>query len=178
MSRARAALQALRIRLPESDDPGGAPDNVLQWVLSKWAEQQRRTDLPVSGSSMWPVLRSGERIVVRHGGLPPKVGEIVVFLQNERTLAHRVIKRRGDGSDFALRAKGDCTLVADPGWLGPGRIVGVVEGVVRDGRVQARAGLNGRLAAAIARLSALQGILAEPIHRLRMRRAHGADDAA
>ncbi|HKQ98775.1 MAG TPA: S24/S26 family peptidase, partial [Candidatus Polarisedimenticolia bacterium] len=143
MSRARAALQALKIRHPEEAALSDRHDNVLQWVLSKWADQQRRTELPVSGSSMWPVLRSGERIVVRHGGRPPVVGEIVVFLQQERTLAHRVIRRRGSAAEFQVRAKGDFTLVADPGWLGPDRIVGVVESVVRGGHARRRFGLRG-----------------------------------
>ncbi len=178
MSRARAALESLRIRHPEEGDGSTCPDNVLQWVLAKWAEDQRRTELPVSGSSMWPVLRSGERIVVRHGGRTPAVGDIVVFLQADRTLAHRVIRRRGEGADFALRAKGDCTLVADPGWLGPERIVGIVEAVVRDGRRRRRPGLGGFTGAALAFISGLQGTLAEPIHRLRVRRARAAGNGA
>jgi hypothetical protein len=179
MSRARAVLEALRIHPPdEGISTSGRPDNVLQWVLSKWAEDQRRTELPVAGSSMWPVLRSGERIVVRHGGRPPEVGEIVVFLQQERTLAHRVVMRRGAGDRFELRAKGDCTLVADPGWLGPERIVGVVEAVVRGGQAYGRMGLGGSLGAVLAFLSGLQGALAEPIHRLRLRRRRAAGGGA
>jgi hypothetical protein len=178
MSRARAALESLRIRHPGEGDGSIRPDNVLQWVLAKWAEDQRRTEFPVSGSSMWPVLRSGERIVVRHGGRTPVVGDIVVFLQEDRTLAHRVIRRRGEGADFELRAKGDCTLVADPGWLGPERIVGVVEAVVRSGRVRRRPGMGGFAGAGLAFFSRLQGALAEPIHRFRVRRARAARDGA
>jgi len=178
MSRARAALESLRIRHPEEGGDPARPDNVLQWVLAKWAEDQRRTELPVSGWSMWPVLRSGERIVVRHGGRTPVVGDIVVFLQRDRTLAHRVIRRRGEGAEFALRAKGDCTLVADPGWLGPERVVGVVEGVVRAGRVRRRPGLGGFAGAALALISGVQGALAEPIHRLRLRRARASGNGA
>ncbi|HKQ97582.1 MAG TPA: S24/S26 family peptidase, partial [Candidatus Polarisedimenticolia bacterium] len=123
-------------------------------------------------------LRSGERIIVRHGGRPPVVGEVVVFLQQERTLAHRVIRRRGDAAGFAVRAKGDCTLVADPGWLAGDRIVGVVESVVREGRARGRFGLRGFPAIVIAFLSALQGLVALPLHRLRIRRARAADDRA
>lgn len=178
MSRARLALESLRILHPGREGAPGRPDNVLQWVLSRWADEQRRTELPVVGSSMWPVLRSGEHIVVRHGGRPPVVGEIVVFLQQERTLAHRVIRCRGAGFDFALRAKGDFTLVADPGWLGPERIVGVVEAVLRGGRAFRPFGLGGFPGAAIALLSGLQGALLQPIHRLRMRRARAAGDGA
>lgn len=178
MSRARSALESLRILHPGREGEPGRPDNVLQWVLSRWADEQRRTELPVSGSSMWPVLRSGERIVVRHGGRSPVVGEIVVFLQQERTLAHRVIRRRGAGTEFALRAKGDFTLVADPGWLVPERIVGVVEAVLRRGRACRPVGLGGLPGAAIALLSGLQGALLQPIHRLRMRRARAAGDEA
>lgn len=178
MARARAALESLRLGSAEEGSAPGRPDNVLQWILSRWAEEQRRTELPVSGSSMWPVLRSGERILVRHGGRPPRVGEVVVFLQKERTLAHRVIRRRGVGAGFELRAKGDFTLVADPGWLVPGRIVGVVEAVVQRGRARRRAGLGGSLGAAVAILSRLQGLLALPIHRLRLRRVRAAGDGA
>jgi phage repressor protein C with HTH and peptisase S24 domain len=66
-------------------------------ALELWADLERRTELPVQGISMWPVLRSGERIVVRHGGAPPRLGQVIVILHGERVLAHRVIQWRKQG---------------------------------------------------------------------------------
>lgn len=170
----RAINSLRRIRLSEASEGGqdpAPPQNVLQWVLAVWAEQGRQTELPVRGMSMWPLLRSGERIAVRHGGAPPAVGEVVVFLQEQRTIAHRVVATRTRGTSFELRTKGDFTLTVDPGWVGPERLVGVIEGIRRDGAVRRRPGLQGLPGSAIAFASNLQGWLCAPLAALRRRMA-------
>lgn len=173
VSRALNSLRAIRLDAGDLADETPAHENVLQWVLTVWAEQGRRTRLPVSGMSMWPLLRSGERVVVRHGGALPKVGQVVVVLQGPRTIAHRVIAVRIRAASFEVRTKGDFTLVADPGWFGPDRLVGVIEGVEgRDGLSQ-RPGLQGLAGRWVARLSRLQGVLCTPLHTLRRRGSNG-----
>ena len=66
-------------------------------ALELWADIGRQTRLPIQGRSMWPVLRSGEWVEVRHGGALPEIGQIIVFLHGKSAIAHRVIQRRQAG---------------------------------------------------------------------------------
>jgi hypothetical protein len=138
-------------------------------ALELWADLERRTELPVQGISMWPVLRSGERIVVRHGGAPPRLGQVIVILHGERVLAHRVIQWRQQGRQFALRTKGDTCLIPDPGWVDPSHVVGVVEGVKKGEVIGRRSGLDGAWARTLAMLSRSVSVLFSPLHALWIR---------
>ena len=138
-------------------------------ALELWADLERRTELPVQGISMWPVLRSGERILVRHGGAPPQIGQVIVLLHGERVLAHRVIQWRQQGRQLVLRTKGDTCLMPDPGWVDADRIVGVVEGVMKGEVLTRRSGLHGLWARMLALLSRSLGVLCFPLHALWIR---------
>jgi len=139
---------------------------VARVALDVWAEEGRRTALPVQGVSMWPVLRPGDEVSIRHGGPPPEPGEIVVIFSTSRTVAHRVVARRASATGWLLQTKGDSNLSADRGWVEPGQVVGVVEGVLRSGRPIRRAGVSGRSARLLARLSRILGIVLFPLARL------------
>jgi len=157
---------------------------VARVALDAWAEQGRRTVLPVQGFSMWPVLRPGDQVSIRHGGAPPEIGDIVVIRSATRTVAHRVVACRADPAGWRLQTKGDSNPIPDRGWVGADRIVGVVEGVVRSGRPVRRAGISGGLARLLARLSRIQGIVLFPVTRLlgrvpgRMAAANRQEDKA
>ena len=110
---------------------------------------------------------------VRHGGAQPEVGQILVFLDDERTVAHRVIRRRASGRQASYRTKGDTCLTADPSWVAEDRIVGVVEGVVEGDVIVKRRGLDGRWGAFLAALSRVQGILFSPLRLITDRMAGG-----
>jgi signal peptidase I len=155
----------------DSEDLRGAPVGaaLVRSVLDFWAARGRRTDLPILGTSMWPVLRSGQTITVRHAIDGIRVGQVVVILQEGRTIAHRVIAVRRTGHGAELRTKGDSTFAADPGWAGVDRIVGVVEAVA--GSPAGRIGLSGISGWMIARLSRLQGNLCRPWAAMRGRHA-------
>ena len=150
------------------DDPRG-PGALLELALGLWASLGRRTVLQARGYSMWPAIRTGDQITVRHGGAIPEVGQVVVVQTGARSLAHRVISRRPSGGQFEVQTKGDFTLVADPEWSGPDRLVGVVESVARAGRIVRRPGIEGRAAWLMAIVSRWQGRACAPLHRLRLR---------
>lgn len=138
-------------------------------ALEMWAETGHTSKLPTRGFSMWPVLRPGDLLSVRHGGAPPEVGQVLVFLDGDRTVAHRVIEQRVTEGVTLFRTKGDTCLAADPDWAGGDRIVGVVEGVVEQEAIVRRAGLQGRYSAFLAALSRAQGLLCLPLHLIAVR---------
>jgi len=87
----------------------------------------------VSGYSMRPFLRSGDRIIVAAG--PVKKGDLLVFRQGENIVCHRLIAISPDGKTYFLR--GDCSPSAAepvPRNAVTGRVVTVVKngGALRD----------------------------------------------
>jgi len=152
---------------PGSRAPAPSSDGVLLATISIWAAMERRTEMPIAGSSMWPQLRDGERVVVRHGGPEPRTGQVLVLLDRGCTVAHRVVMRRRAGGRLLLRTKGDANLGLDRGWIDPAGIVGVVERVAVRGRVIGRFGLDGVAARCIAALSLVVSIVFWPISWIR-----------
>jgi hypothetical protein len=151
---------------PADTAPDAFPEDLVRCAVGLWAERGRRTELPARGLSMWPAIRSGDRITVRHGGANPEVGQVVLVVLDGRRVAHRVIDRRMTDGAFQVRTKGDFTLAVDPGWTGPDRTIGVVEEVVRRGVVLRRPALHGRAARLMAGASRWQGRLCAPLQWL------------
>jgi hypothetical protein len=139
---------------------------LAQAAAELWAERGRESLLPVEGRSMWPVLRAGEQVRVRHGVRPVEIGRIAVLRADSKTIAHRVIARRRTVEGVLLRLKGDASLLADRGWIAEERTLGVVEGVVRHGEPVRRLGIGGRSARILARGSLVQATLLLPISPL------------
>jgi hypothetical protein len=127
------------------------------------AQAGQRTTLPVEGWSMWPVLRPGQRLVIRSAGAPPVFGDVAVIRVDGRTIAHRVIGACATANGVYLRLKGDFNLLADGGWASPGSLLGVAEALEIDGKPAGRFGLGGRGARLIAALSRAQGFLCAPL---------------
>jgi len=143
-------------------------EDLIRCAVELWAERGRFTELPAVGFCMWPTIRSGDRVTVRHGGASPEVGQVVVRILEGRATAHRVIVRRQAGDAFEVRTKGDLTLAADPGWIGPDRTVGVLVGITRQGVTLSRSRIEGRSARLLAAVSRFQGTVCAPLHRLRV----------
>jgi hypothetical protein len=122
---------------------------------------------------MWPVLRGGDQVVVRHGAAPPQVGDIVVLRTGRHTVVHRAVALRRSGEGFLVRTKGDASPFADRGWVGSDRILGIVDGVMAGGVRVTRSGVGGWLASFIARFSRLQDLAFLPLRVLTMGRRGG-----
>ena len=66
--------------------------------------------LTVAGASMAPLLCQGDVILVRLGGVRPRLGDVVVRRQNSALVVHRVVKVVGEH----VLTKGDASLSPDP----------------------------------------------------------------
>jgi peptidase S24-like protein len=120
-----------------------------------------RTWVQATGSSMWPLITPGDWIRV-DGCRAPQVGDVVVVAVGSRLIAHRLVKRHGAGPRALLVTKGDAEAWADPP-VQARAALGVVGAVrhERDGRPSS-AGLTGRPARTLARLSGGAGRLLTP----------------
>ena len=103
----------------------------------KLLAEGRKVEIEVSGMSMAPLIRRGDRIVVapvREDELA--VHDIVVVRTDGKLLAHRVVALA------PLRTKGDLADEVDPEWP-TDSVVGRVIGVRRDQRLVSLHSLEG-----------------------------------
>jgi signal peptidase I len=65
----------------------------------------------VEGRSMWPVIRSGERVTIISKPETPVVGFVVAFFNGNQLIVHRIIsfKKLGNG-EYSLRIQGDSSV--------------------------------------------------------------------
>jgi signal peptidase I len=78
-------------------------------AMELWSQEGKHHWIPVSGHSMVPVLREGDRILVSHQCAQIRAGDIIVFWQNGRLLIHRAVRLSGTLPDRVFLTKGDNT---------------------------------------------------------------------
>jgi Peptidase S24-like len=121
--------------------------HAIRATFDQYRDQQASAWIKAQGNSMRPLIAPGAQLLVEFGAAPLRVGEIVLFSQKDRLVAHRLVAwRPGRG----WTAKGDAEAYAD-GLLEPGDMLGVVRAVRRSPNESATAiGCHGRFAHAMA----------------------------
>ncbi len=85
--------------------------------------------LPMLTGSMLPVIPVGCELVIAAAQRRPfGVGDVVIFLRDDRLVAHRILGQLGWGPHALIFEKGD--LNADAGWIRRRDVRGVVVGRV------------------------------------------------
>jgi signal peptidase I len=94
----------------------------------------RLARLPAVGNSMLPTIRPGDTLVVgRTDAEPVAVGEVIVWLADERLIAHRVVRLWEQAGESYFQTRGDARRQTDP--VAPrARILGRVVAVERPER--------------------------------------------
>jgi len=107
----------------------------IEAVLDIWGQAGERHFIPISGNSMLPIIRDGDRALTAHGCASVRRGDVVIFRRNGHMVAHRVMRIRDGGRDggLTLVTKGDNTPQFDLP-LSAGEIVGRVLAVERNGK--------------------------------------------
>jgi signal peptidase I len=93
-----------------------------------------RLVLPASGGSMVPAIWPGDRLVVEpasSSNVAP--GDIVLFSNEYRFVAHRVVEKNGDADKGRVLTRGDAMAIADAP-IRSGEILGKVSFIVRNGK--------------------------------------------
>ncbi|MCK4809531.1 MAG: signal peptidase I [Candidatus Omnitrophica bacterium] len=92
------------------------------------------------GFSMWPFLKTGERVVVKKvaaGSL--RVGDIILYRAENQIVCHRLVKIIKNKGGCLLYARGDNNLSSgEP--VAEELLVGKVTGVLRNGHIISLAG--------------------------------------
>ena len=119
--------------------------------------------LPVAGTSMQPTFEDRSRVWMERVDRV-RFGDVVVFLNDELLVVHRVVGlRRG----ACYRTKGDGLAHLDPGFVSAANVLGRVVEIERDGSRRRCDGGGGRLYATLAGLlSAVEGFFYRFAYRL------------
>ncbi len=102
--------------------------------------------LQLTGNSMHPTIRHGDDLLVHPAQSAPRLGDVIVFAQQDILVAHRVI---GHGAGVFITAGDASSGVRE--LVTQNSIAGVVKCVRRNGRV-VHARLSSPLAGAILRV--------------------------
>lgn len=89
------------------------PKSVQEAALKLWQQVEGEHWIPIHGRSMQPLLHDGDAVRVRHGTLPQRRGDLVVFRQGEQLVTHRVL-RIHYGAEMIFHTQGDNTWRPDP----------------------------------------------------------------
>ena len=93
-------------------EPERIPREILDAALSLWRQSAGEHSLPISGSSMLPVIESGDSVLIESGAAGLLPGHLVVFRQGDGLVGHRLLSKvSGKG---LLLTKGDNALRTDP----------------------------------------------------------------
>ena len=88
-------------------------------------------EVVVSGTSMWPFIRSGDTISIRHKPEKYSLGSVIAFFNEDQLIVHRVIWHKKIACDeWEIFVHGDaspCSTVK----IKPDHIIGTVEYVKR-----------------------------------------------
>jgi signal peptidase I len=103
-----------------------APDPITKAALAAWIQSGRPCRVPVSGMSMYPLLRRGRRVALGpvSGGIG--YGDVVVYFLGEKLVVHRVVGIKEGPEGRIFQTKGDSSLLLDAYPLPEGEVLGKV----------------------------------------------------
>ena len=153
--------------------PQTPPDTLGLAKCELAAEVLRTTgtlSLRVLGWSMLPTVWPGDTLLIEKlTGEDILDGDIVLFSNGRRLIAHRVVARSSDSADLRVRTQGDAVPQLDSPVPG-GNLLGKVSSIVRHGkRIPPRKSLrfSERAVAAVFRRSPLAARVFVGVHGLR-----------
>jgi signal peptidase I len=95
---------------PKPANQAGAdevPEEVLELALETWHELKTMQRVRIAGHSMIPTIRPGDTVMVQHGALHLRRGDVVVLRLNDRLVAHRIIDLKWQTGHRVILTKGD-----------------------------------------------------------------------
>ena len=106
------------------------PGHILDAALAAWSQAGEQHVIPITGQSMHPIFQDGDRVLITHGCTGTRRGDVVVFRQQGKLVAHRVLRIYKDDEKLVLITKGDNAPHLDPP-LRAEQVVGQVLAVER-----------------------------------------------
>jgi hypothetical protein len=152
--------------MTEPDDRHETDPRRTLALFAFYRSTRAREWVDASGSSMHPLIHPGDKLLVEFGTDLPRLGEIVVFADGGRVVAHRLVRRRRSVAGVQLLTRGDATLDFDRP-VRADQTFGVVRGCRRAGDgADVSVAASGAGAVVLAGVSAAAGYALVATHRL------------
>lgn len=101
-------------------------------LLEFWAENGKETTFKLTGNSMYPSIKSGDKVVIQHTRQSIRIGSVVAFRRGREIIVHRVIKIKKDHDQEIFLTKGDFNRKSDIP-ITEAQIIGKVVTINKDG---------------------------------------------
>lgn len=89
-------------------------ENKLDFSL-QLMEEKGKIHLRLSGFSMYPFLKEGDVALIKKEDISTlKIGDVIVFKQEQKMIAHRLMEIKKIGNQYELITKGDTSKKNDP----------------------------------------------------------------
>lgn len=105
----------------------------LDFALLLWEQSGAEHWIPVTGTSMRPLIQPGDLVLVKHGALGIRPGDVIVYRREDRMTVHRVVGL-GDNPPEMVITRGDTAGQVDPP-VDAAAIVGRVVAIKRGDRL-------------------------------------------
>ena len=86
------------------------PPLIIRSAINHWQADSLAQWVTISGNSMWPLLRTGDEVLVEYGNKALRVGQIAQFQRTDINIVHRVLSIEDD----TIRLRGDNRYTDDP----------------------------------------------------------------
>lgn len=96
-------------------------------LIKETLKKNGELTLIYEGMSMFPTLKSGQKILIKPINQPLKPGDIICFAANRKIISHRFIKY-ANSSKTALITKGDSFAFCDNHTVNLENLLGVISG--------------------------------------------------
>ncbi|MBM4056415.1 MAG: signal peptidase I [Planctomycetes bacterium] len=87
---------------------------VLHAIVNVWDQSHEIFTIPISGYSMYPLIREGDNVLVKCGYSQIRCGDIIAFRHDNKLIVHRVLRVSGNEKGFSVITKGDNVPHLDP----------------------------------------------------------------
>ncbi|WP_069471328.1 signal peptidase I [Candidatus Marithrix sp. Canyon 246] len=84
-------------------------NSIANTIFDLWQENDKESQLKLSGHSMTPVIKNGDWLTLKHNSNDIRVGSIIAYRRERKIIVHRVIKIQND----SLITKGDFNCYLD-----------------------------------------------------------------
>lgn len=109
------------------------PGNILEAMLDVWDQTGEKHVIPIIGTSMLPMMKGGDQVLVVHGSAGVRRGDVIVFRCNGNLIAHRVLRIYESDGKLTFITKGDNVSQCDPP-VSANAIIGRVLAIKRGSR--------------------------------------------
>ena len=101
-------------------------------MLLEILKKHNKCEVLVGGTSMWPFIKDGDIVLIKHKPFKPSPGTVVAFFSGEQLIIHRIVwcrEKADDKWDIWVHGDGSPYSMSN---IKPGQIIGTIEYVKRE----------------------------------------------